>query len=377
MSTGQFMVSGHLKTEINIFIMDRLKLFFAALAIVCTQVPAVAQILDVKDVAPMGTVVYSLPSTTIVLKVTAEHESYQAGPYAPFAKKYLGIDVRQQSGDFYSIKSLEMVPYIEADPFVSAAVNLQGSKVATANFLQMCSQGLIALSDGYVGKPAQWRFPSAFDAHEFLDGSSSNIHNTTTTLYKTVKSAVGVEKIPVKQEQTVVKSVEKKAEETAEMIFKLRQKRVDIITGDTDATFSGEAMAATLAEIKRLEDEYMSMFVGKSVWDEQTMTFDVVPQASNKKHIYIAFRISDSQGLLHANNVEGRPVVLELSKDVEPIAPDSVSDAALATKGKVAYRKPVTVIAKITDGQQVLIQQRIPVYQLGSIMSFPIETMMR
>lgn len=371
------MVHGHLKIRNKRFCMNKITLFFAALLMAGVQFSAAAQVLDGKDAAPMGSVIYSLPSTTIVLRVTAEHESYQAGPYAQFAKKYLGIDVRQQSGDFYTVKSIEMAPYIEADPFVSAAVNLQGSKVATANFLMMCSQGLIVLSDAYVGKSAKMRFPSALGAYEFLDAAASNIHNTSTVLYKTVAGAEGIEKIPVKQEQTVVKTLEKKAEETADMIFRLRQKRVEIITGDTDATFSGEAMAATLEEIKRLEDEYMSMFVGKSVRDEQTMSFDVVPQASNKKHMYIAFRISDSHGLLPANNVQGRPIVLELAQDAEPIAPTSVSEAALSTKGKVAYRKPVTVLARVLDGQKVLVQGRMPVYQLGTIMSFPVETLVR
>lgn len=338
---------------------------------------AVAQVLNVNEQAPAGTVVYSLPSTTIVLKVTAEHESYQAGPYAQYAKKYLGIDVRGASGDFYRIKSIEMTPYIEADPSVSAAVNLQGSKVAAANFLQMGSQGLVVLSDSYTGKPVQWRFPAAVDAREFFAGTASNIDNISTVLYKTVMGAEGIEKIPVKQDQSVVKSLEKKAEETAEMIFKLRQKRIEIITGDTDATFSGEAMGATLAEIKRLEEEYMSMFVGKSVFDEQTAVFDVVPQATNQKHIYIAFRISETQGLLPSNYMQGRPVVMELLQDKEPIAPTAVTEAVMNTKGRVAYRKPVTVIAKVMDGQTVLLQARVPVYQLGKIMSFPVETLMR
>lgn len=357
--------------------MMKFKLFFAALFVAGAVSSAAAQVLSPEETAPAGTVVYSLPRTTIVLKVTAEHESYQAGPYAQYAKKYLGVDVRPASGEFYKIKSIEMVPCIEADPAVSAVVNLQGSKTAAANFLQMSSQGLVALSDAYTGKPAQWRFPSVANPDDFLQGAASNIYNATTTLYKTVAGADGMEKIPVKQEQTVVKSLEKKAEETADMIFKLRQKRIEIITGDTDATFSGEAMSATLAEIKRLEDEYMSMFVGKSVKDEQTVTFDVVPQAFPKKLMYIAFRISDQQGLLPANNMQGRPVVLEIVEDAEKIDPTSVEEAALATKGKVAYRQPVTVVVKVMDGQKVLIQTRVPVYQLGKIMSFPIETLMK
>lgn len=365
------------QSRLNIDYMKKIKLFLAALIVAGAVSPVAAQVLGPEEAAPAGTVVYSLPRTTIMLKVTAEHESYQVGPYAQYAKKYLGIDVKPASGDFYKIKAIEMVPYIEADPSVSAVVNLQGSKVAAANFLRMSNHGLVAFSDGYTGKPVQWRFPGAVDAAGFMQGVASNIDNTTTTLYKTVVGAEGVEKIPVKQEQTVVKSLEKKAEETADMIFKLRKKRVDIITGDTDATFSGEAMAAILAEIKRLEDEYLSMFVGKSVKDEQTVVFDVVPQAFPKKLMYIAFRISDQQGLLPANNMQGRPVVLEIVEDTEKIDPTSVEEAALATKGKVAYRQPVTVVVKVMDGQKVLIQTRVPVYQLGKIMSFPIETLMR
>ncbi len=357
--------------------MNKIKLFLAALIMVGMQIPAAAQVLGKNDAAPAGSVVYSLPSTTLVMKVTAVHESFKAGPYAQYAQKYLGLDVKQTSGDTYKIKSIEMAPYIEADPQISVAVNLQGSKVSAANFLTMCSQGIIALSDGYTGKPVQWRFPSLERGEEFLTGAASNIDNVTTALYKTSSSVEGMDNVPVMQSQAVEKSLEKKAEETAELIFKLRQKRMEIITGDTDATFSGEAMEATLNEIKRLEQEYLSMFIGKSKFEEQTMVFDVVPNGKNKKHIYIAFRISDTQGLLPPSNMQGRPVVVELVEDGEPIAPSDVAEAVLNTKGRVAYRKPVTVLAKVKDGQQVLVQSRVPVYQLGKIMSFPVETLLR
>lgn len=352
--------------------MRKIKLFVAAFLFAALQIPAYAQVLN-GAVAPEGAIVYSLPSTTIAFKVTAEHEAYVAGPYAPYAKKYLGIDVRQGSGDFYTIKSIEMVPYVEADPAVSAAINLSGSRSAPANFLNFCSQGLVVLSDGYTGKPTAWRFPSAVNSQEFLKGSTSNIGSTTTTLYKSVVGEEGLEKVPVKQTQTVEKSLEQKAEETAQMIFKLRQNRIDIVTGNTDATYSGEAMAATLQEIARLEAEYMSMFIGKSAKDEQCAVFDVIPSASAPKQMYIAFRLSDTQGLLPANNMQGRPFVLELVADGEAIAPTAVSEAALSTKGRVAYRKPVTVTAKLMDGQKVLMQNRIPVYQFGKILSFPID----
>lgn len=333
-----------------------------------------AQILTPGEQIPQGAIIYSLPSTTISLKVTADHESFVAGPYAAFAQKYLGIDARKNSAETYTIESIEMLPYIEADPAMSVAVNLGSSKTASANFLNFCSQGLVVTSDSYTGKPAAWRFPSVVNNSEFANSAvASNLANQSTTLYKSVKTAGGLERVPVQQTQVVEKSVEKKAEETANMIFKLREKRIEIITGETDATYSGEAMAAALNEITRLEQEYLSMFIGKSIVDQQTVVFDVVPSANNAKQMYIAFRISDTQGLLPANNVSGRPIVLEFVTDGENISATQMSDAVAASRGKVAYRKPVTVIAKLVDGQNTIMQSRVPVYQFGKILGFPID----
>lgn len=329
-----------------------------------------AQILSSGQPAPAGAVVYSLPSTTISLKVTADHESFVAGPYAKYAQKYLGIDARTESGDTYVISAIEMIPYIEADPSVRVAVNIGTSKTASANFLNFCSQGLVITSDSYTGKPAQWRFPSAAGAEQFASsGVASNLDNRTTTLYKTVKTAGGLEKVPVQQTQVVEKSIEKKAEETAAMIFRLRQKRLDIITGDTDATYSGEAMDAAIKEITRLEQEYLSLFVGKGIKDSQTVVFDVVPTADNTNQMYIAFRISDTHGLVPASNMGGRPIVLELQREA---GGKGASEGVSAVAGRVYYRTPATMLAKVTDGQKVLLQSRIPVYQLGEVLSFPV-----
>lgn len=337
-----------------------------------------AQILTPGEAVPQGAIIYSLPSTTISLKATARHESFVAGPYAAFAQKYMGLDAKQNSGDFYTLESVEMLPYIEADPAVSVAINLGAAKNASANFLNFCSQGLIVTSDSYTGKPASWRFPSVANNSEFANsGVASNLANKSTTLYKSVKTADGMEKVPVQQTQVVEKSLEKKAEETANMIFKLRQKRIDLITGETDANYTGEAMTAVLNEIGRLEQEYLSLFIGKSITDSQTAVFDVIPTASNSKQMYIAFRLSDNQGLLPANNVSGRPIVLELVSDGENIAPTPFNEALAASKGRVVYRKPVTVQSKLIDGQTVIMQNRIPVYQLGKILTFPIDVALK
>jgi hypothetical protein len=335
-----------------------------------------AQIVTSETVVPKGSIIYSLPSTTISFKVTAEHESFTAGPYAAYAKKFLGIDPKTKSGESYKIKEIEMLPLVEADPNVSSIINLGNSKRATANFLNFCSQGLIVLSDNNDGRPAAWRVGNSVTEKEFLSGITSNTQTTSTTLYRSVQTAEGIEKVPIKQTQVVEKSIEAKAEETAQMIFRLRNKRIDIITGDTDATFSGEAMDATLKEISKLEEELLSMFIGKSVTDEQVVIFDVIPVANKDRQMYIAFRLSDTEGLLSANDMKGRPFILELSTE-KGINPSSVTGGEKSSKGLISYRQPMTVNAKLLDGNKTLLQSRIPIYQFGKIQTFPIEIAIR
>ncbi|MDO9680918.1 MAG: DUF4831 family protein [Bacteroidales bacterium] len=346
------------------------KTLFIATALIIS-IRAEAQIINPGQGAPAGAIVYSLPMTAINLKIGAEYELFTAGPYARFAQKYLGVQAREENRETYRITSVQMIPYIEADPSVNIALNLGNNKNASANFLEMINQGLIMWSDSYAGKMEKIQYPLLAGNADFLRSmSGSNLTSEMTTLYRTVQSRSSLDRTAVQQSQVVEKSLEKRAEETANLIFKLRAKRLEIITGETDATFSGEALRAAITEINRLEREYLDLFLGKTDFGKQTMSFDVVPKADNEKQIYIAFRLSDTQGLLPASNLSGRPIVMELIRED---AATAVNMDATAGRGRVIYRKPAIVNARLTDGQTVLIQSRIPVYQLGNLMSFPIE----
>jgi hypothetical protein len=162
----------------------------------------------------------------------------------------------------------------------------------------------------------------------------------------------------------VEKSLEKKAAETAQMILDIRDQRLRIVTGDTDATYSGEAMGAAIDELTRLEKEYLMLFVGYSEFQTQKMNFEVIPQPGETQ-MYIAFRLSDTAGLVPADNLSGKPVVMEIvpQKFSEP---EGTPESAKAKKGvSINYRIPAICNVKLLDGVNMLLQSRIPVYQLG------------
>ena len=320
--------------------------------------------------AQSGAVVYSLPQTVITLKVEARREAFTAGPYAAYAEKYLGVAARTQSGTTYTLTKISLIPSVEADPKARFAVTIPDR--SSVNFLQMCSQGLVVMSDNYTGRPAAWHFESQAGAERF-EGTDplGNLGLETTTLYKAVKTEEGYEKVPVTQSQVVEKSPDRKAADAASVIFDLREKRRQIATGDTDATFSGEALQAAIDEIARLEEKYLSLFYGVSEISLQEKCFDVTPDASSSSQRYTAFRISDKDGLQPASAKEGRAVTLELQ--TEKLSAPEISGEARAKEGAtVRYRIPAVTLCRLVDAGALLLESRIPVYQLGEESSFPI-----
>jgi hypothetical protein len=64
--------------------------------------------------------------------------------------------------------------------------------------------------------------------------------------------------------------------------------------------------------------------------------------------------------------------VLELTPEKEVRAMPS-NDFDIDRKGtRIRYRIPEIVKARVLDGQTVLLQTRLPVYQLGTVMTLPI-----
>ena len=326
----------------------------------------------------MGVLVYSLPSTSLHLAVEAEREVYTPGPYAKFAKKYLGLDIDVEPYEKYNLLSVKVTPYLEADMNKRYVANLTGLDALSSTFFQMTSQGLVIMSDQNKGDSEYWRFPTLAENHSNTGVEATQTFTSVeTTLYKNVKNAQGgYDKVAIQQSQVVETSLEKKAQEIANEIFKLRKQRVQIITGDTDATFSGEALGAAVAEITRLEQDYLSLFIGRVETAVQKVGFDLLPKEGNGRQLFVAFRVSDKQGLLMPDNVSGRPIVLELTPESVPAPAVNAQDfAAPKTKkvnlGTIYYRVPALCTLKILDGQDLLLQTRIPVYQMGETIEMP------
>ena len=330
-----------------------------------------------KEVDPEGYVAYSLPSTTLVLDVEAVQESFYAGPYARYAEKYLGIKPRQKDEVKWEVTKVSITPVVEADLSKRHVIAIK-TNAPDLSFLKLTSAGLMSFADGGFAATQTWTLPVSGSADFSNRGVSSNLKSEATTLYRGERKETAYSRVSVQQNMVVEKTLEQKAAEAAQMIVRLREHRLQIVTGDTDATYSGEAMGAAVAELTSLEEEYMSLFTGYSEYQTQNMSFDIVPSADRESQMYVAFRISDTAGPVPADNLSGRPVVMEIVPQEIVVHKEEPVEAKPKKKSKeviqtVSYLVPSVCTVKIKDGANLLIQSRIPVYQLGVQGSMPID----
>lgn len=295
-----------------------------------------------------GNTEYSLPRTAIVLEVEATAEHFTAGPYARFAQKLLGISVRQQDETLWSVTSVKLGSTTEADP--ERRYSISGSSrlyEETSAFMSSTPYGLISVPQC----DATVRAGSSFKA----DAAATS---------------PAVNSVPLNSVVLGASNLEAKAAAAAEMILSLRDTRFQIITGDTDATYSGEAMGAVLSEIDRLEQAYMSLFAGSSEFASTTSTYTVVPKAGEMQ--CVAFRLSGDMGLLAASDGNGTPFILDIkSENVEAAAAPAVQGKP-SVKYEVKSLVPAVCDMVLSDGSRQYLQARVPVYQLGAEITYPV-----
>ena len=345
-----------------------------------------------KTADPTGYLTYSLPSTVLVLDVEAVRENFYAGPYAAYAEKYLGITVPLEDKQTYQLKSIKMTPCVEPDNSQRFSVNVPEGDL-DASFMKLSAMGLISFADASFPGEVAWRFPVGGKGDFSDKGVSSNLVSESTTLYRNSKNASKFDKLLVQQDVLVEKSMEKKAAEMAQKILDAREEKYKIVIGDTDATYSGEALQAAIKELTRIEKEYLTLFIGYKETKVQKASFEVVPVAGDLQK-YIAFRLSDAEGLVPADNLSGKPILLEIvpqefaqtevakaEAEAEAAAKAQIEATGKAPKtkpvpekreAKVHFRIPAVCKVTIKNGVDILLQSRVPVYQLGHETSLPV-----
>jgi hypothetical protein len=359
--------------------------FFIGLIVISTFITAcskkpvsttISPASEVSSISPKG-LVYSLPKTSLKIKVESHFNSVIPGPYARFAQKYLGLsDIQTSASSSWAIAGISVYPYNHSD--LQALFVVEPEEDFNLDFLKISNQGLIIPIGTQMHSSSQKAIqPIApnFDDKNFLDLSpTAFIAAEQTTHYTRVMQDSSFVRVPVHKSVVIEKTLEDKAKEAAEFIFSLRKRRFELLSGDADFVAEGKAAEAVLKEISRLESEYLTLFIGKTSRSVSTHWFDFSTRKDELSSIL--FRFSEARGVLSPSDLSGSPVLVSLSVieqwvGLEILNRLNVDENQLPILDAIYYRIPVPVMVKIHDSKTDFFNQNLQFYQFGPLLRMP------
>lgn len=350
----------------------------------CSKKPI--QVTSADNITSLDTkgMIYALPRTVVKVKVEAIKNIIVPGPYNRFAQKYLGIaDVPQKKTEEWRISNIEVFADVESDPATLFAVTPgDDSKI---DFLKLCSTGLIIPVSGMGVNSISIKDLKGDDVDSksfFTDLSTTPfIASEKTTYYSKVQHDSVFVRVPIQKDMIVEKNFEEKARDAADFIFTLRKRRSDFLTVDADHNLNGEGLKIAFDEINRLEQEYLSLFIGKSFSESSVHYFEYIPSQSEGESS-IVFRFSNSKGVLPSSDLSGNPILMKFSPEAIPESYEKLFRSINVEKDKpitdvVYYRIPVFTNINLTDGKNELLTQRVSIYQYGPLVRMPIKFILK
>lgn len=291
-------------------------------------------------------VAYSLPKTSVIVSIQYTKNTKKAGEFYQYAERYLSIpNPITEDQTIYSIDEINAETKGIVDGSRSYLVEFKSSSVAS--FLTLTEDGLIcAINDNYTfpAKPVR--------EQEQVDTALPNPRQYLS------------------EEILRAGSTAKQAELIAKQIYRLRESRNEILTGEAEnMPPDGEAYRLVISQLEEQEKALTSMFIGSETTEKGVREFTIIPDEKDIEE-QVVFRFSSKMGVVDPDDLAGGPVYLTL-KNKEPkqpvfLTPKEEKDMEKKFSSGIIYNIPAKALLQITFDRKDYINQDIEVVQYGT-----------
>ncbi len=332
-------------------------------------------------------VYYFLPRTIVTVDVEVTESIKRPGPYAAYARRYLGLpDVIMEPAVAYEITGVEVNHYVEPDPEEVYVVHIpEQEEDEMHRFLMALSESGLPFSYNKVYEDGAFdqSLTKSHDIGHFGTDATFNyfIDTNLKEQIDTVIEHVMLDTISIQREtfrsSWVEKSDELRASEVAEYILELREKKFDLISGFQEIDYSKEALEYMYAEMSRIESDYLDLFTGISASDTIRYRFVHRPEKEEIARRHTLFYFSSSRGVLPEGDTDGLPVTItyDRSKVTDAVASHMRQQTAPKRpphKG-FHYRIPEYADLTVFIADQTRAEARMLINQFGTITHLPAE----
>lgn len=309
-------------------------------------------------------VTYALPTTTLKMTVSVSKVQDVRGYFADYAESLLGLtNIIQQNRTYYTLNSVDVEPITTAD--MSQCYHVFSTNPATiASWEEMRLANPVLFPE---------TTPTSYQTHaaslpDFFKNYADISYTQQSEAFVETKIIDGVvTQVPASHTKTVSKSFENKAREAADAIMKSRKAQYNLVAGEQETPYSGEAIQTMLAELKNWENNYMSLFTGVSIADTLVYVVYCTPKSSTSDPI---FYFNTDKGFNQENGLTSDAYVLNL--DFVYSTASFVMDAMpVYNINGICVRNPVPMTVKLMHNNKTLQNFGvINMYQFGDIHHF-------
>ena len=209
--------------------------------------------------------------------------------------------------------------------------------------------------------------------------------NRYETVFDTVLHVVDADSIfttvPSAKKNLIRKSTEEQAQELANEIFILRDDRNALLKGEGDGNSAptGDALRYMVEQLNKLEESYMSMFVGKKIKTEKTFIFNYIP-TKNAKQQSPLFNFSPEYGIVPNGSKKGSPIFVEISDLGDNIVVNKYDNNQTTARQRTgasqsangfAYLTNAYALVRIMQNNNSLSEKTLNINQLGTVRYLP------
>lgn len=307
--------------------------------------PLVAQTKVVKKNAVKANnfgITYSLPKTSLIVEAEVTKVTCKAGPYYQYAEKYLAVqDAIAEDAVYYELGKVRLINRGVPDPDNTYIVEFKPGTVAPYAYLT--EDGLLcSINTEYV--PAEEKAEK-----------------------KAVAAKQGAAQNSVLSEELLMAgSTARQAEVAAKQIYRIRESRMDILTGEADnLPPDGEAMKLVIQQLEAQEQTLSHLFTGTTEKTTDLYEVSIIPSDELGKEVI--FRFSKQLGIVDADDLGGAPVYMSLiaTERAPQLEPKEAEKKEKSLKG-IIYNVPGKAKVEITMGKRTLYKGEAQLTQFGT-----------
>ena len=321
--------------------------------------------------------VYALPRNTICVEITVDKTETLKGPYSDFAAKYLGLhQVGKADITRYAIRKAEINILAEPDPEQVYFIEFD-KKSKTEISLALSEDGIISGFSQIVQAKDADKYPkSAVDNENpvFIDLLKPTVLEKVDTIIRRISVDTTTIEERVVRRSVSEKSAEQMAKETAEAIRKIDENINNLISGYQEVNYSKESLEFMIAELRKLQNEYLSLFKGSRRTSTSSYKFYVTPRETAEGALESLCKFSSDKGIQPKNSPTGENVNLTITpENVNTSLRDFTLQRTHASKKKhgLYYRIPQQTKITVTTGYNVLEERTEMISQLGFLTFLP------